>query len=74
MDYKKMWEHHLKLASTYLMLAKKYEYISPQIHFQNYIQHLQHANEMERYFMLMQQRTPYKKHSSYPMATEESAQ
>jgi hypothetical protein len=58
MDYRMMWEHHLKLASTYMMMAKKYEYINPQVHFQNYLKHLHHANEMEKAFMAMNYAQP----------------
>jgi hypothetical protein len=56
LDHKMLWEHHLKLASTYFMLAMKYMYINPHIHHQYYLKHLEHAAEMEKHFLAMQTR------------------
>ncbi|WP_342435754.1 hypothetical protein NSS79_19260 [Paenibacillus sp. FSL L8-0436] len=47
------WKHHLKLASTYKMLADKYEYIDHSLHLYYGGEYRKHLNEVEKYFLAM---------------------
>jgi rubrerythrin len=49
------WEHHLKLASTYKMLADKYEYMDHSLHLYYGGEYHKHLNEVEKHFLAINQ-------------------
>ncbi|WP_339204204.1 ferritin-like domain-containing protein [Paenibacillus sp. FSL K6-3182] len=49
------WQYHLKLASTYKMLADKYEYMDHPLHLYYGGEYRKHLNEVEKHFLALNQ-------------------